>query len=343
MARVLVTGISGFIAKHVALQLLQAGHEVVGTVRDTARSASVKETLVRHGADHTKIHFAEADLTSDIGWAAAVAGCDYIQHLASPFPLAQPDDREALVPAARDGLLRVVKAGLDAGAKRIVVTSSLAAVMYHPKFKGEFEAGPEDWSDPDWKAISPYIVSKTRAEQALWALLDERGERHRATVINPGLVLGPSLDERIGTSLSVVEMLLKGAYPASPPLQFPTVDVRDLAVLHVAAMDSPNTGGLRLLAAADTVSMQEMALILAAAFPAFSRKIPTKELPAWVVRLMALFDKNLKSVLADLGRRRIAKTAYVTEKTGIAFRPAREAIEAAAESLIEYGVVSPPR
>ncbi|MBI1235713.1 MAG: NAD-dependent epimerase/dehydratase family protein [Alphaproteobacteria bacterium] len=343
MARVLVTGISGFIAKHVALQLLQAGHEVVGTVRDAARSAPVKETLVRHGADHTKIHFAEADLTRDNGWAAAVAGCDYIQHLASPFPLAQPDDREALVPAARDGLLRVVKAGLDAGAKRIVVTSSLAAVMYHPKFKGQFEAGPEDWSDPDWKAISPYIVSKTRAEQALWALLDERGERHRATVINPGLVLGPSLDERIGTSLSVVEMLLKGAYPASPPLLFPTVDVRDLAALHVAAMDSPNTGGLRLLAAADTVSMQEMALILAAAFPAFSRKIPTKELPAWVVRFMALFDRNLKSVLADLGRRRIAKTAYVTEKTGIAFRPAREAIEAAAESLIEYGVVRPPR
>ncbi len=343
MARILVTGISGFIARHVALQLLQAGHEIVGTVRDAAKSGPVKDTLIRHGADHAKIHFAEADLTREEGWAEAVAGCDYIQHLASPFPLAQPDDREALVPAARDGLLRVVRAGLDAGVKRFVVTSSLAAVMYHPKFRGEFEAGPEDWSDPEWKALSAYIVSKTRAEQALWALLDERGERKRATVINPGLVLGPSLDERIGTSLSVVEMLLKGTYPANPPLRFPTVDVRDLAALHVAAMDSPNTGGHRLLAAADTVSMQEMALILAAAFPAFARKIPTKELPAFIVRFMALFDPKLKSVLADLGRRRIAKTAYVTEKTGIAFRPAKEAIEAAAESLIEYGIVKPPR
>lgn len=343
MAQVLVTGISGFIAKHVALQLLQAGHDVVGTVRDTSKADPVKDTLVRHGAEHNKIRFVEADLTRDDGWAEAVAGCDYIQHLASPFPLAQPEDREALVPEARDGMLRVVKAGLDAGAKRIVVTSSLAAVMYHPKFKGEFEAGPEAWSDPEWKALSPYIISKTRAEQALWALLDERGERERVTVINPGLVLGPSLDERIGTSLSVVEMLLKGAYPASPPMRFPTVDVRDLAALHVAAMDSPNTGGQRLLAAADTVSMQEMALILAAAFPAFSKKIPTGELPAWVVRFMALFDKNLKSITADLGRKRIAKTAYVTEKTGIAFRPAKEAIEAAAESLIEYGVVKPPR
>jgi len=343
MARILVTGISGFIAKHVALQLLQAGHEVVGTVRDMAKADPVKETLVRHGADHTKIHFVEADLMSDDGWAEAVADCEYIQHLASPFPLAQPADREALVPPARDGMLRVVKAGLDAGAKRIVVTSSLAAVMYHPSFKGEFEAGPEAWSDPDWKAISPYIVSKTRAELALWALLDERGERNRATVINPGLVLGPSLDERIGTSLSVVEMLLNGAYPALPPLRMPTVDVRDLAALHVAAMDSPNTAGLRLLAAADTISMQDMGLVLAAAFPAFAKKIPTKELPAWVVRFMALFDKNLQSVLADLGRRRIAKTAYVTEKTGIAFRPAKDAVEAAAESLIEYGVVQPPR
>lgn len=343
MAKVLVTGISGFIAKHVALQLLQAGHEVVGTVRSLDKAGDTKDALVRHGIDHSKLHFTEADLTSDDGWAEAVAGCDYVQHLASPFPLAQPEDREALVPAARDGLLRVVRAALDANVKRVVVTSSLAAVMYNPKFKGEFEAGPDDWTDPDWKPISPYIVSKTRAEQALWALLDERNARDRATVINPGLVLGPALDERIGTSLQLVELLLKGAYPAVPPICFPTVDVRDLAALHIAAMDSPGTAGQRLLAAADTLSMQEMALVLKEAFPAFERKIPTKELPAFVVRLMSIFDASLKSVTADLGRRRKARTAYVTEKTGIAFRPAREAVIAAAESLIEYGVIEPPR
>ncbi|WP_421785579.1 NAD-dependent epimerase/dehydratase family protein [Hyphobacterium sp.] len=343
MARVLITGISGFIAKHVALQLLQAGHDVVGTVRDASKAGPVKDTLVRHGADHSKISFVEADLTDDAGWGEAVAGCDYVQHLASPFPLEQPRDREALVPAAREGVLRVTTAALDAGVKRIVVTSSLAAVMYHPKFKGNFEAGPDDWSDPEWSAISPYIVSKTRAEQALWKLLDERGARDRATVINPGLVLGPALDERIGTSLSVVELLMKAAYPASPPICFPTVDVRDLAALHVAAMDSPNTAGLRLLAAADTVSMRETALILREAFPAFKKKIPTGELPAWLVRFLAFFDRSLRSVTSDLGRRRNAKTAYVTEKTGIAFRPAREAVIAAAESLIEYGIVEPPR
>ncbi|WP_421792696.1 NAD-dependent epimerase/dehydratase family protein [Hyphobacterium sp.] len=342
MAKVLVTGISGFIAKHVALQLLQGGHEVVGTVRDTAKSDPVKETLVRHGADHNKISFVEADLTGDDGWAEAVAGCDYVQHLASPFPMEQPRDREALVPAAKEGVLRVTNAALDAGVKRIVVTSSLAAVMYHPKFKGNFTAGPEDWTDPEWKAISPYIVSKTRAELALWELLDQREARDKATVINPGLVLGPALDERIGTSLSVVELLLKAAYPASPPICFPTVDVRDLAALHVAAMESPNTAGLRLLAAADTLSMQETALVLRDAFPAFAKKIPTGELPAWLVRFMANFDRSLRSVTSDLGRRRNANTAYVTEKTGIAFRPAREAVIAAAESLIEFGVVEPP-
>jgi nucleoside-diphosphate-sugar epimerase len=342
MARILVTGISGFIAKHVALQLLQSGHDVIGTVRSVDKGEQVKQTLARHGADVSRLQFAEADLTSDDGWTDAVAGCDYVQHLASPFPLEQPEDREGLVPAARDGVLRVVSAALDAGVKRIVVTSSLAAVMYHPKFKGLFEAGPEDWSDPDWKAISPYIVSKTRAELALWDMLDARGARDKATVINPGLVLGPSLDERIGTSLSVVEMLLKGAYPALPPLAFPTVDVRDLAALHIAAMESPNTAGLRLLAGANTLSMQEIALVLKDAFPAFAKKIPTTEMPAWLVRFLAIFDKTLKSISADLGRRRIAKTAYVTEKTGIAFRPAKEAIEAAAESLIAYGIVAPP-
>ncbi|WP_420431028.1 NAD-dependent epimerase/dehydratase family protein [Hyphobacterium sp.] len=343
MAKVLVTGISGFIAKHVALQLLQAGHEVVGTVRSLDKAGDTRDALVRHGIDHSMLEFVEADLTGDDGWAEAVAGCDYVQHLASPFPLAQPEDREALVPAARDGLLRVVRAALNADVKRVVVTSSLAAVMYNPKFKGEFEAGPDDWTDPDWKPISPYIVSKTRAEQALWALLDERNARDKATVINPGLVLGPALDERIGTSLQLVEMLLKGAYPAVPPICFPTVDVRDLAALHIAAMDSPGTAGLRLLAAADTLSMQEAALVLKEAFPAFERKIPTKQLPAFVVRLLAIFDASLKSVTADLGRRRIARTAYVTEKTGIAFRPAREAVIAAAESLMEYGIIEPPR
>lgn len=342
MARILVTGISGFIAKHVALQLLQGRHDVIGTVRSADKGEQVRQTLARHGADVSKLQFVEADLTSDAGWAEAVAGCEYVQHLASPFPLEQPEDREGLVPAARDGVLRVVKAALDADVKRVVVTSSLAAVMYHPDFKGEFEAGPDDWTDPDWKAISPYIVSKTRAEMALWAMLEVKGASDRATVINPGLVLGPALDERIGTSLAVVEMLMKGAYPALPPLCFPTVDVRDLAALHIAAMDSPNTAGLRLLAAADTVSMKEIALILKDVFPAFAKKIPTQEMPAWLVRFLANFDKTLKSISADLRRRRIAKTAYVTEKTGIAFRPAKEAVEAAAESLIEYGIVSPP-
>lgn len=342
MARVLVTGISGFIAKHVALQLLQAGQEVVGTIRDTAKGDQVRETLVRHGADHTKLSFVKADLTRDEGWEEAVAGADYIQHLASPFPLQQPRDREALVPPARDGMMRVVKAGLSAGAKRIVVTSSLAAVMYHPKHKGEFEAGPDDWTDPEWSAISAYIVSKTRTEQALWEYLETRGERERATVINPGLVLGPALDGRVGTSLYLVEAILKAAYPALPPISFPTVDVRDLAALHVAAMDSPNTAGQRLLAAADTVTMQEVALILKDAFPAFARKIPTKQLPVWVVKFMANFDRSLRSITSDLGRVRRARTAYVTEKTGIAFRPARDAVIAAAESLIEYGIVKPP-
>jgi len=335
---VLVTGISGFIAKHVALQLLNEGYAVRGTVRDASRGDAVRATLAKHGGDATRLSFVAADLTSDAGWDEAMAGVRFVQHIASPFPLAQPRDREALVPAARDGALRVLKRALDGGAERIVMTSSTAAMQYRANRPPVFPVRETDWTDLDWPKLSPYVVSKTRAEKAAWDFVDERNARDKLVVVNPGFVLGPALDASGGTSLEVIKMAMTGAYPAMPPIAFACVDVRDVAALHVKAMTADGVAGRRLLGAKDSMSFTEMAAVLREAFPE-RRKIPKWELPAFLARLMAVFDANVRSVVGDLGARPQADSAYVTDLTGVTFRPASEAVRDSGKSLVELGVV----
>jgi dihydroflavonol-4-reductase len=332
---VLVTGISGFIAKHVALALIRKGYDVRGTLRSKSRADEVRAAVANHGGDARRLSFIEADLGSDAGWAEAVRGCRYVQHVASPFPMAQPKDREALVPSARDGALRVLRAALDEGVERIVLTSSMVAMMYRPDRPAEVRVGEADWTDPEWGPLSAYIVSKTRAERAAWDFVAERRSRERLVVVNPGFVLGPPLDRTTGTSLDVVRLILTGKYPAVPPSAYPVVDVRDVADLHVAAMTA-HVGGRRLIAAAETRTMREMAITLRAAFADRAGRIPTRELPGLLVRAMSLFDPALKSVVPDIGTRPVADAAYVGELTGVTFRPADEAVRAAAQSLINH-------
>lgn len=329
--KILVTGVSGFIAKHIALQLLERGYEVRGTVRTLNKSDQVRRTLGEAGAEVSRLDFAAADLVSDDGWDAAAAGCTGVVHVASPFPISQPRDRHALTPAAMGGALRALRAGVKAD--RIVMTSSLAAMMYRPNRPKVMTVSEGDWTDVEWPALSAYVVSKTEAEKAAWDYATENGLRHRLTVVNPGFVLGPALDDDVGASMDVVKLFMKGAYPAVPPASFPMVDVRDVAALHVRALETPETGGRRLICAGETKSLRQIGEILIEAFPAYARKVPTRELPAWLVRALALFDRNLASVLPDLGCAPHVDTAYVKELTGIAFRPAREAIVAAARSL----------
>ncbi|MEM9351499.1 MAG: NAD-dependent epimerase/dehydratase family protein [Planctomycetota bacterium] len=337
-AKVLVTGVSGFIAKHVALRLLQEGYRVHGTVRSASREAEVRNTLAAHGADTAGLTFAHADLLNDEGWGEAVAGCEFVQHLASPFPIRQPRDREELVQPAREGTLRVLNAARDAGVQKVVVTSSMVAMMYRANRPPEFSVGESDWTDPEWRRLNAYVVSKTRAEQSLWEWADSHGWRDRITTVNPGLVLGPALDDKIGTSLDVVKMSLTGAYPAWPAVGFPVVDVRDVAELHLRAMEAEQTGGRRLIAAADSVTMTDIGRALKEAYPDRARKISTRELPDFMIRLIAVFDRSLGSVLPDLGSIPHGENGYVTELTGIQFRPAAEAIRAASDSLLEHSL-----
>ena len=336
---VLVTGISGFIAKHVALSLLRAGFAVRGTVRALTTGEKVRATFVRHGADAARLEFAAADLTADAGWAEAVAGCRYIAHVASPFPMSQPLDREGLVPAARDGAMRVIGAALSAGAERIVMTSSMVAMAYRANRPAIFTFGEQDWTDPDWPVLSAYAVSKTRAELAAWDYVRQAVAQARFATVNPGFVLGPALDSDIGTSLAVIRMIMKGTYPALPPTAFPIIDARDLGQLHVAALTTPAVGARRLIGAADTLSLQQMGRELAKAFPAYARKIPQHRVPAGLVRLAAVFNPGLRAILPDLGTKPFADSRYVSELTGITFRPGAEAVRAAGASLIEHKLV----
>lgn len=335
---VLLTGVSGFIAKHVALQLLSAGYAVRGTVRDLSRADAVRATLAAHGADTSALSFVAADLETDRGWKEAAAGCRFVQHVASPFPLEQPKGREDLVPAAREGALRVVGAALDAGAERVVMTSSMVAMMYRAGRPKRVSVSESDWTDPDWAAATPYIISKTRAEQAVWAFADKRNARERIVAVNPGFVLGPLLDADAGTSLAALSMVLRGAYPAVPPVHFPVVDVRDLAAVQVKAMTAA-CGGRRLIASGETWSMAQMAREMRAAHPDRAKKIPTAELPRPMVSVVALFDRALGTLRGDLGVVPVAEADYVTALTGVRFRPAADAVRSASTSLIHYGVV----
>lgn len=339
---VVITGVSGFIARHVALAFLREGASVRGTVRSLDKAEAVRKGLAAHdpaAADPARLSFAAADLTNDAGWREAMTGASAVMHVASPFPMAQPRDRNALTPAARDGALRVINAALDAGVPRVVMTASMVTMMYRPNRPPLFPVREQDWTDVSWNALSPYVVSKTEAERAAWTLVGERGVKDRFTTIHPGLVAGPALDRDFGASIELIRMVMTGAYPALPPVAYPLVDVRDVAALHVAAVRRPQTGGRRLMAAGGVMSMAEMSAALKKAAPDLAAKAPTGTLPGFLVKLMAQVDRNLAAVLPDLGARPQPETDYVAELTGVAARPASDAVASTALSLAKVGAV----
>lgn len=339
---ILITGVSGFIARHVALAFLKTGARVRGTVRTLDKAEAVRKGLAAHepaAADPARLCFVAADLTADAGWREAAEGAAAVMHVASPFPMAQPRDRNALTPAAKGGALRVIEAALDAGVPRIVMTASMVTMMYRPNRQAVFPVKESDWTDVSWSALSAYVVSKTEAERAAWKLVEERGARDRFTTIHPGLVVGPVLDGDYGASIELVRMMMTGAYPAMPPAAYPIVDVRDVADLHVAAAAKPLTGGRRLMSVGGVMSMAEMGMALKKAAPDLAAKAPTATLPGFFVRLMAQVDRNLAAVIPDLGARPRPEADYVADLTGVVARPAKDGLAATARSLAKAGVL----
>jgi nucleoside-diphosphate-sugar epimerase len=335
-----VTGGSGFIGSHAILQLLEAGHTVRTTVRSLPREDTVREMLSVGGGDPgPELSFVEADLEEDRGWTSAVAGCDAVLHVASPFPPSVPEDEDELVRPAREGTLRVLRAARDAGVRRVVLTSSFAAVGYGHEPRAE-PFDETSWTRLDGRGVSPYVKSKTLAERAAWDFVDREGGGMELAVVNPVAVLGPVLGPKYAASVLLVKRLLDGAFPACPRIAFGVVDVRDVVDLHIRAMESPAAAGERFLATAGPVlSSAEMARMLKRRLGEAARRAPTREFPNWVVRLIGLFNGEIRSITPELGRRKEASSEKARRVLGWEPRSREDALVASAESLRELGLL----
>jgi nucleoside-diphosphate-sugar epimerase len=340
MSKVLVTGGSGFIGSHCILQLLAAGHEVRTTVRSLKREGDVRALLKEGGAEPgARLSFFAADLEKDAGWAEAVAGLEYVLHVASPLPPSLPKNEDELIVPAREGTLRVLRASREAGVKRVVQTSSFAAIGYgHPERETPFDESI--WTDPNAGDVQPYPKSKTLAERAAWDFIAREGGNLELAVVNPVGVFGPVLGPDYSTSILVVQRLMDGAMPGCPRLYFGVVDVRDVAALHVRAMTDPAAKGERFLAVAgDFMSILEIAKILKGHMGAFAKRVPTRQLPDWLVRLAAMRDPAVKLILPELGKKKNATNEKARRLLGWAPRSNEEAVVATAESLVRLGLL----
>ena len=337
---VLVTGGSGFIAMHCMATLFAAGYRVRATVRSLAREPEVRATLKAAGVDvGDRLAFVAADLTADAGWAEAPAGCDYVLHVASPFPVNVPRHEDELIVPAREGALRVLRAARDAGVKRVVQTSSFAAIGYgHPQMDRPFNE--HDWSRPEGEGVTAYAKSKTLAEQAAWNFMAREGGAMELAVVNPVGVFGPALSGDFSTSIEIIRRMMDGALPAVPRITFGVVDVRDVADLHLKAMTDPEAAGERFLAVAgDFVSMRDMGLMLKRRMGDAARRVPTRELPDWLLRAVALVDKSVGQIVPELGKRKTATSEKAQRVLGWTPRSAEDAVVATAESLVRLGLL----
>jgi len=342
MSTVLVTGGSGFIGSHCILQLLAAGHQVRTTVRSLDRESSVREVLKAAGAEPgERLSFFAADLLSDAGWAEAAAGCEYVLHVASPFPPTVPKDEDELIVPARDGALRVLRASRDAGVKRVVQTSSFAAVGYgHKPQAAPFNE--TDWTDLNGQGLTAYVKSKTIAERAAWEFIAKEGGGLELSVVNPVGVFGPALGPDLSTSILIVKSMMDGDLPGSPKLYFGAVDVRDVADLHLRAMTQPAAKGERFLAVAgDFITMQDIAKVLKEHMGTAARRVPTGELPNWLLRVASLFDPRVKQILPELGTTKNATNEKARRILGWTPRSNEDSIVATAESLVRLGFLKP--
>lgn len=333
-----MTGGTGFVGGWCCAELLRRGYEVRTTVRDLRRSDEVRASVAAAGVEADgRLWVLAADLGADDGWAEAVAGCAYVLHVASPFPPAQPKDADELIVPARDGALRVLAASLDAGVRRVVMTSSVAAVRHGRAPSANAPYDENDWTDGDDTRRTPYTRSKTIAERAAWEHVSEAGAENRLAVVNPGAIIGPVLSDDRSFSLQAIERLLNGM-PAVPRLGFTFVDVRDVADLHIRAMTAPEAAGQRFLAVDRFLWLKDVGLILRERLGAAASKVPTRVAPDILIRAMALFDASVRSIVGDLGQAPTYSADKARTTLGWQPRAIEDSIADTARSLIERGL-----
>ena len=336
--KVLVTGASGFLALHTVLRLLQLGYNVRGTVRTEAQGESTRKTLSKH-VDTNKLELLCADLMKDEGWKEAVKGCDFVLHLASPFPAEEPKDANDLILPARDGTLRVLRAAQAEGVKRVVVVSSIAAVV--GGHEGESKTFDEsDWTDLEACRVT-YQKSKTLAERAAWDFIQsaENNNGMELVSVNPSNILGPVLDSHQHTSTEWFRTLMRREVPGVSNTQLNLVDVRDVVEMILKAMVTPEAAGKRFIANAATIPLQEFANILHRNFASRGYKVPTRILPNILIRLFALLVPKIKNVADQLNWKPAFSTEQARSVLGWQPRPYEGTILEMAESLIEHKMV----
>ena len=337
--KVLLTGISGWIAKHTAIELLNSGYEVLGTVRDNNLIEQTKETLSKY-ASIDKLSFVELDLLKDDGWDDAAKGCKYIIHIASPFPMKVSNNRELLLPVAVNGTLRVLNAGLNAGVEQIIKTSSIVAMFRKPNRSNPYSFGENDWTDENWvEGVNDYFLSKTKAERAAWELMEKKGLKSKLTTICPGGVFGDALDTKGGTSIEYVRQFMAGKFPGAPKFAVLISDVKDIAKAHVACIGNNKVGGRRLIVGKEVKKLVELSQLIAEAMPAYSKKLPKKELPNFMVKLISYLDSSAKMMIPDLGILMQTDPSYAEDLLGFKFKPAKDCISENAKSVVRLGLV----
>ena len=336
MTKVLVTGATGFIASHTILALVEKGYEVRGTARSASKATQLNATLSAYAGKPIEIELVSADLTKDEGWAEAMEGVTYLQHLASPIPNTLPKDPNELIIPAKEGALRALKAAKGAGVKRAVMTSSFASIGY-----GWGDSRPDvldesHWSNPDnIKDNTAYTRSKAIAEKAAWDYINSDGAGLELAVINPVAVLGPAMSGDVSASLELVTQPMMNKVPAFPKLTFGIVDVRDVAAAHVAAMEKPEAAGERFILGDRVLSFSEIGAVLREAYP--DRKLPKGELPNWFVRMLTVVNPTLKQIVPELGKHRGFNNQKSKSALGIDYISSKDAILASTNSLIELG------
>ena len=337
--KVLLTGISGWIAKHTAIELLNLGFEVLGTVRNKNLIEQTKDTISKY-APIDKLSFLELDLLKDDGWDVAAKECKYIMHIASPFPMKVSNDREKLLPVAVDGTLRVLNSGIKNNVDQIIVTSSIVAMFRKPNRSNPYSFGENDWTDENWiEGVSDYFLSKTKAERTAWEFMESKGLKNKLTTINPGGVFGNSLDKKGGTSIEYVRQFLKGKFPAAPKFAVLISDVKDVAKSHVACIGNKKVGGRRFIVGKEVKKLVELSQIMAEAMPEYAKKVPKKELPNFMVKLISYIDSSAKTMIPDLGIMMQTDSTYAEDLLGLKFKGAKECISENAKSVVKLGLV----
>lgn len=342
MTKVLLTGASGYIGKHIALQLLNQGYDVRASVRNLSKSSEVTSAVSPHLLDKSnldsRLTFVELDLEKDSGWESALKGIDVLMHTASPFPIASPKDENDLIRPAVEGTLRALKAAKNAGVKRVILTSSNAAVygIDLPTDKAAYDETM--WTDVNHPiGRVAYTKSKTLAEQAAWDFIKSQAPEIALTTINPVLVLGAPLDNNFGSSISVVERIMKGKDPMLPDLRFGIVDVRDVAQMHVKAIKADAAIGERILASSETYSFVDIAQLIKSLYP--KSKAKTAQAPTFLIKFLSNFDGEIKSVLPLLGKAMITSNEKARKILGINFIPVEVSIRESADYLVKNGFI----